>query len=128
MLVHGKLLDLYYIGHMLKKPSDNINPYLSISYFGKNHTDSIAKFLVKVLGYEERYSQENPQNSYRCVRFQNKIDLSGDLREHARKRAAYEDRLIFHTLTIKIEREMRRQSKKNNRSFFERLLDDDEKE
>lgn len=80
------MADVYTILRLFKTSKDGISPALAIMYFGNYHRQVIVNFLIKRLGYEAIYSDEQinenklePNNrnlTARCVIFNKHIPLT----------------------------------------------------
>ncbi len=72
-------LDFYYILRAFKVPRGDVNPFLSISYFGISHRDSIFNILVNILGYYEvveSVTNSKDTHNMRCLNIPSKIDFN----------------------------------------------------
>jgi hypothetical protein len=71
-------LDLYYVLRTFKVPQGDINPFLSVSYFGDFHTQEIKYLLTNILEYySEVYSISNKTDkNYRCLNIIKDVNLN----------------------------------------------------
>ena len=84
------LLDIYFLGRMLKTPKRNINSYVTVAFFGNDHSKALANFLDLKL-YEIKYSSDQ---SDRCSGIDENINFNKDLVEYSKWRIMYQN----HTL------------------------------
>jgi hypothetical protein len=81
--IFSYLLDIFYIARMLQTK----NSYLTVGYFGDNHTKKIANYLVHHLGYRLLTKSEDlsplvrAEDISRCITLED-IDLDQILRQH----------------------------------------------
>ncbi len=58
-------LDIYYVARSLKTPKNDVNPFLSIGYFGDFHCENLVKFLTDITGWYMLSSSHSTNN--RCL-------------------------------------------------------------
>lgn len=79
-----QLLDLYYILRSFKKPVNDQNAQLNISYFGSSHSKRIHFILTELLNiYTTTFYKENSKDStkYRCVNIDKNLNLNEILKD-----------------------------------------------
>jgi len=83
------LLDIYFLGRMFKPPKDNINSYITVGFFGNEHSKALTDFLLyRKEWYDLMYSSED---SDRCVRINGKIDVDRDLIMYSKWRVIHQN-------------------------------------
>ena len=81
--LHTPLLDLYFLSRSFKKPLNDKNSILNLSYFGSYHSENISKFLINNLNYEMVYSKINKEDkNYRCLEIDSNINLNKILNQY----------------------------------------------
>jgi hypothetical protein len=82
-------LDLYMLTRSFKKPDNDINSFVSISYFGKDHCNTIKHFLTKIMKtYDIVYDHSNfkkdddEKSVSRCVKIEPIVSVDDILREY----------------------------------------------
>jgi hypothetical protein len=85
------LLDLYFIGRMLKTPKNNVNSYLTLGFFGTIHTKNIVNFLtIQSDWYEVRYANDFQSTRQRCIPF-TEVNFNSDLESYVTMRSRLQD-------------------------------------
>ncbi len=87
--LNDKFFELYYVLRTLKVPLGDVNPFLSISYFGNIHRENLVYLLTNLLGFYEivytfgEFKPENEDENYRCINMPdidfNKLALEYDV-------------------------------------------------
>ena len=81
--LHTPLLDLYFLSRSFKKPLNDKNSILNLSYFGSYHSSNISKFLINNLNYEIVYSKINKEDDkYRCLEIDSDVNLNKILTQY----------------------------------------------
>jgi hypothetical protein len=71
--LNDNFLDLYYVLRTFKVPLGDVNPFLSISYFGNIHRENLVYLLTNLLEFYEtvytfgEFKPENKDENYRCI-------------------------------------------------------------
>jgi hypothetical protein len=80
------ILDMYFLGRMFKSPKNNINSYLTLGFFGFNHTRAISSYLTEYkMWYDVKYSSNE---SDRCIRMNKEVDANFDIEAYLKWRSS----------------------------------------
>lgn len=93
LIAQTKIMDLYFVGRLLKTPQENITGTLALGFFGDYHTRSIVDFLSQpIFGYDVLTVQSTDLVEYndprikRCVTIDMPIPLVQDVMAHHQRR------------------------------------------
>jgi hypothetical protein len=93
IIAQTKIMDLYFIGRLLKSPKENITGTLALGFFGDYHTRSIVDLLSKpIFGYDVVTIQSTDLVEYndprinRCISIKTPISLIQDIQIHHKQR------------------------------------------
>lgn len=89
-------LDLYMITRSFKPPRNDINPFISIGYFGRDHCSGISYFLKHIMkGYSTVYYKDNgdayekndldEDEVNRCLEFKKDVNLDSLMKGYGYK-------------------------------------------
>ena len=106
--ITSSFLDIFYITRVLQSK----NPYLSIGYFGDNHTKNIRSFLIENLGYTILTKSDDigvviAENISRCITM-NDTDLDDVLKVYLTKER--KANAVRNIISLNIERRKRLES------------------
>ena len=121
LIAQTKIMDLYFVGRLLKSPENNITGTLALGFFGDYHTRSIVDLLSQpIFGYDVTTIQSTDLVEYndprinRCVTIQIPIPLVQDVMAHHQRRfptANNQWRIQMYYNTLQKEEEERKKNK-----------------
>lgn len=121
LIAQTKIMDLYFVGRLLKSPENDITGTLALGFFGDYHTRSIVDLLSQpIFGYDVTTIQSTDLVEYndprinRCVTIQIPIPLVQDVMAHHQRRISKQNnwwRIKRYTNKLQEEEKKREQNK-----------------